>query len=577
MPKRTLRSLAIAIAETLALAITGGVCLALPASAQPPVVERTLVMPFDAGREPRAYWLGEASAVLLEENLKALGVDAISRDERLRAFARLQVPPVAALTHGTVIRVGQLVGATRVIVGSLELDGETVAVRARSIRLDTGRLQAQVEEQARPEELFALYGRVALRLAPSAQAPTERPHPPLSAFESYVKGLLAETPVAQTAFLQKAIELFPAYDAARLALWQAHTDAGQSEQALAVAIDLVRRSASDRQAQFAAAHSEIQLGRHDEAFTRLRGLVDAAPRAEVLNNLGVVQLRRGSTPETGKATYWFNRAATANLTDADYFFNLGYAYWLDQDGPAAIYWLREALRRDPADADAHFVISVALRASGSGSEADRELELARRLSAEYERDLKPGAVVDRVPRGLGRVKRTLEAGADRIDAALVAPAQRDQRELATFHLDRGRRLFDTERDGEAVTELRRSLYLAPYQPDAHLLLGRIYLRSGRTRDAIDALTISLWSAESVDAHVALAEAFLDAHDRDAAHAEIARALEMDPGSDGARRVAERLKALPPPAPLPVPSTEPMEAAPEGSPQPTGPQAEESPR
>ena len=74
-------------------------------------------------------------------------MEAIGRDERLRAFARLQVPPVASLSHGTVIRIGQLVGASAVIIGSIRTDGDTLEVRARSLRLDTGRLQGEVEEQ----------------------------------------------------------------------------------------------------------------------------------------------------------------------------------------------------------------------------------------------------------------------------------------------------------------------------------------------------------------------------------------------------------------------------------------------
>ena len=36
---------------------------------------------------------------------------------------------------------------------------------------------------------------------------------------------------------------------------------------------------------------------------------------------------------------------------------------------AAIYWLREAVRRDPADADAHYVLAAALQAAGSTVEA----------------------------------------------------------------------------------------------------------------------------------------------------------------------------------------------------------------
>ena len=60
----------------------------------------------------------------------------------MQAFERLQVPPAAALTDATVIRIGQLVGASQVVVGTLRLEDDTLVVRARSIALDAGRVQA---------------------------------------------------------------------------------------------------------------------------------------------------------------------------------------------------------------------------------------------------------------------------------------------------------------------------------------------------------------------------------------------------------------------------------------------------
>ena len=45
---------------------------------------------------------------------------------------------------------------------------------------------------------------------------------------------------------------------------------------------------------------------------------------------------------------------------------------------AAIYSLREAVRRDPTDVDAHVVLAAALSASGQTVEANRERELAKR-------------------------------------------------------------------------------------------------------------------------------------------------------------------------------------------------------
>jgi hypothetical protein len=141
-------------------------------------------MPFDnVKREGRIFWLGEASAVLLTDDLNAAGANAITRQERRQAFERLQVPPVATLTDATVIRIGQLVGATQVIVGSLQMEDDALSVRARSIALDTGRVQADVTEHGALKDLFAIFDRIAPKIAPSIRTPLIRDaataHPPI--------------------------------------------------------------------------------------------------------------------------------------------------------------------------------------------------------------------------------------------------------------------------------------------------------------------------------------------------------------------------------------------------------------
>ena len=139
---------------------------------------------------------------------------------------------------------------------------------------------------------------------------------------------------------------------------------------------------------------------------------------------------------------------------------------------------------------------VALQATGSDVEAARERDLARQLSSNYEEER---VARDTVPQGLERLRMDLDSPATvRPSQAITNSAQRDQRELATFHLDRGKRLFEREQDREAMVELRRAIYLSPYEAAAHLLMGRIHLRGGRPQDAVDALKISIWSEDSAD-------------------------------------------------------------------------------
>jgi tetratricopeptide (TPR) repeat protein len=492
------------------LALLAAVAAAVPsiALAQAPgalPAERSLVIPFDnASNEPRVYWLGEGSAVLLTDHLNALGAPVIRRPDRLRAFERLRVPPVATLSHATVIRLGQVVGASQVIVGSFDLDDDRLVVRARTIRLDTGRMSPEVEESGPLAELLDIYDRVARRLGPPNMpaAPVARTYPTLPAFEQYIKGLLAEAPAAQVTFLTQALRLYPTFQRARVALWDVHTGQGEHQQALAIVREVPADSVVSREARFLAGISMLNLAQFEAAFDAFAALNSEAPDPALLNNLGVVQVRRSareaaaSAPSVpgGKPVAYFGEAVSRDGADADLFFNLGYAYWLDRDSAGAIHWLREAVRRNPADDEAHYVLGVALQASGSAAEAAREKELARQLSSTYaEWEAKqPGA--NTVPRGLERLKRDIDvADSLRVDAAVVAAEQRDQRDIAAFHLERARRLFQEERDDEAINELRRTIFLAPYDSQAHLLLARIFVRTGRTEDAIDALTIAVWS------------------------------------------------------------------------------------
>ena len=225
--------------------------------------ERVLVMPFDTvRREGRLFWLTEASAVALTDDLNALGAGAITRQERLQAFERLQVPPAAALTDATVIRIGQIVGAAQVVVGSLQVDGDTLIVRARSIALDTGRVRADVTDRGPLPELFAIFERIARRLAPASGRSAEEiegQHPPIAVFEDFIKGILAETPATAINYLNAALARLPSFDRARLALWDVHAEQGDHARALAAVTAIAANSPFARQARFLAGLSQLNL------------------------------------------------------------------------------------------------------------------------------------------------------------------------------------------------------------------------------------------------------------------------------------------------------------------------------
>jgi len=530
-----------AVAACLAAALTWP---ALGAAQVPPGAA-VLVLPFDNPKqEARLAWMREGAAVLLTDLLAASGERVIDRQERLRAFDRLQLPATAALSRASSIKVGQVVAASVVVIGTVELNGDQLVARGRVVRLDTGRWLSDVQASGALTEVFAVFSRLAQLVRGTSAAPpvvpADRLPPSPQVFELYIKGLVAETPATAVAFLQQALKAAPQFDQARLAMWDLQTEASEHQRALDVLSGIRTDSRYSREGRFRRSLSLISLKRFDDALQTLRALQGDERSAAVTNAIGVAELRRTATPQPGRATYYFSQASQIDPANGDLFFNLGYAYWLDRDPRATIYWLREAVRRNPADGDAHFILGVALHQTGATAEAARERELATRLSSKYAGWGARAVAGDPVPRGLERLAEALTPSATRVDSILTTAGQRDQDALAAFHLDAGRRAYQREADREAIQELRRALYLSPYLAEAHLMLGRLHLRGGRAEEAVEALKIALWSEETVAAHVALAEAYLQVQDTASARSEIDRALVLDPKAGDALAVKAKI-------------------------------------
>jgi tetratricopeptide (TPR) repeat protein len=501
-------------------------------------------MPFDSEmHEPRYDWLAEGAASALTDDLMALGAQALSREDRLRAFERLRVPATNRLSEATVIRIGQIVGAQQIIVGSFAVNGTSLAIRAQPIRLDTGRRLPEIAESGPLSDLFAVFARVARRLLPDSTVAInviESGHPPLPAFEEYIKGAVAANPATKIAFLKDALRSAPDFQRVRLALWTVYTEQGEHRQALEVVQQVPAAHPLSRQARFHVGLSMMSLARHVEAIDVFTTLNRERRDAALVNNAGVAQLRRTARSPDNSAAVFFDQALTVAPDDGDIAFNRGYASWLAHDTLTAVRWLRETVRRNPADDAAHWVLGVALQASANAVEGQRERDLAKRLSSTYvEWEKKqPGPAV---PSNLERVKTELDAGASQhIEAAIAAAEQRDQRDEARFRLESGRRLVQADRDADAIGELRRAIYLSPYDREAHLLLGRLYLRAGQVADAIDELKISIWSEDQTDARVALAEAYMQARNFDAARIELQNVLAREPSNADARRLMATL-------------------------------------
>ena len=194
---------------------------ATPAAAQSQAPgTRVLVMPFSvqaesasAGTVAASRWLGEASASLLADELAALGIPALPREDRVAVFDQLHVPMSSELTRATMIRIGDLIGASEVVFGEVRL-GAALSIRARTIQLTTGRHLADANAAGPLSDIYPLFARLATDVARNAGLTTapigRRTLPlPLPVLESYIRGVAASTPAAQQRFLESAMTQAP--------------------------------------------------------------------------------------------------------------------------------------------------------------------------------------------------------------------------------------------------------------------------------------------------------------------------------------------------------------------------------
>ena len=251
----------------------------------------------------------------------------------------------ATLSHATVIRLGQVVGAAFVVLGRFEVEGDDLIVRVRTIRLDTGRSLGGADGKR-------LAHRHAERLQPLDPPDCSRVGPPRPSrlrvqcsphSNSTSRDCSPKRRKPKSRFCRKRFD-YPQRSIARRS---------RSGKCIPIRATIrtpwppsVRCPDGDpltRQARFLAAVSMLHLGQLQASFAEFSSLNATQRDAALLNNIGVVQLRRPASAPGGKAMAFFGEAVGVDGADADLFFNAGYASWFEGNPQGAIQWLREAV------------------------------------------------------------------------------------------------------------------------------------------------------------------------------------------------------------------------------------------
>jgi Flp pilus assembly protein TadD len=322
--------------------------------------------------------VGEVVADTLPRALASLGTPVVLRGDRLLAEEALGIPHVA-LTRATSLRIGEALGAARLLVGTYELGEGGLKLSLRLLNVERGTLSAPFIAQGPPDKaLESLYG-IAWDLALSSPSPPSgsraeflKRAPPVAieALRAYGQALATGDPKGRLKLLRRALAQDPLFDPTRLALGKLHLDSKEYEEAERVLAQVKASSPVARGARFLEGIALLGLGRYKEARDLYAALAAQGASPAILNNEAMALLRLGAGPE--KASDLLKKAVELSPGANDLVFNLGWALLMEGEAEASAFWLKGVVREDARDTNARLLLVWALRAAKRDEEAVEE-------------------------------------------------------------------------------------------------------------------------------------------------------------------------------------------------------------
>lgn len=508
-------------------------------------IQSIVILPFaNESNDQHLYWLGEAFAESLSEEVLLIDAAILQRAQRKSAYEELKIPYTGDLSRATMLKIGGKLSADFVVFGSYNIKDSKLDSEARIIKLSTAELSDPIMASGTIEDLYRV--QMVLRdgllqyfktknLQSVLGKPFDTESVPLHAYELYVKGLLESPGNERIDFLQRAVEANPGYSQAALRLGQTLSRLQRYKEANAALARAKFTGPMELNVQFLTALNLYFQADYQSSYQQWMQLSKSAPTAEVYNNMGVALLKVEDLQGSG---WYLSKAVELDPDNSDFRFNLAASYVLRKYDKNALQQYREVIRLQPWDYQAFYLTAKLL---------ERENDPASKKLFDYFAETVPTDQKGKFPdqyTSVVQLVRIAPSYLSKEEMEYVDFSKKKAREqrgsYVKIYQDTARKYLEENEPTKAAIEIRKGVGLDPFNWYLHYLLGMSFQQQKNHPAAQSELEFSIWCQDNIESHLLLAEIYrLDERYADA-KVQVQRSLALDPNSKKALDIWGRI-------------------------------------
>ena len=200
----------VAAAVLLVLAAVPAAAEAAPAY-KPPVA----VLPFkNLNDDPDTDWLRQGISETMLTDLEKAGTPVVERDQIDKALGEILLQGATGTEDADAVKVGRLVGAKTVVVGSFQQAGKQLRMNARFVEVETGVVLDSAKTTGPTQRVFALQDEIVAKLLGRKPPPRRAPKKAgktVEAYRLYAMSLATASDADRVRYLKKSLSLDPSF------------------------------------------------------------------------------------------------------------------------------------------------------------------------------------------------------------------------------------------------------------------------------------------------------------------------------------------------------------------------------